>query len=210
MNFRKPMLALAATAALAGCATGPALRSDYDPAADFSRYRTYAYVQPLGTDKAGYSSLLTERLKSATRTQMEMRGYTYSEKSPDLLVNFGARVDTRTEVVPAPPMPYYGYRMGFYGPWAGWGWGNEVYQYQEGTINIDLVDARRKQMVWEGVAVSRVRNAEQLNSETAVAQLVSAIFSRYPFVAGSGQPLSPHGPSQPGAAGPAASPSSAR
>ncbi len=184
----KPIASLLAIAALGACASGPVLRSDHDPAADFSRYRTYGYVAQLGTDKAGYSSLLTERLKAATRTQMEMRGYSYSATSPDLLVNFSARVDSRTEVVPAPPMPYYGYRMGFYGPWAGWGWGNDVYQYQEGTLNIDLVDARRKQMVWEGVAVSRIRDADQVNNEAAIAQAVSAVFSRYPFVAGTAQP----------------------
>ena len=191
MNRLKPILAFSAIALVSGCTTGPTLRSDYDHAVDFSKYRSFAYVPQLGTDRAGYSSLLTERLRAATRDQMEMRGYTYSESSPDLLVNFNARVESRTEVVPAPPMPYYGYRMGFYGPWSGWGWGNDVYQYEEGTINVDLVDARRKQMVWEGVAISRVRDAEQAGSEESVRRAVAAIFSRYPFVSGSGGPTQP-------------------
>ena len=147
-------------ALLSACATGPSIRSDYDQKADFSRYRTFGYMSPLGTDNAGYSSLLTERLKDATRGQMEMRGYVYNTADPDLLINFNGKLQQKTQVTQAPPAigPYYGYRSGFYGGWPGYGWGDTVYQYTEGTLNIDLVDARRKQLVWEGVAVGEVRN----------------------------------------------------
>jgi len=68
-------------------------------------------MSPLGTDKAGYSTLLTERLKDATRGQMEMRGYVYSASNPDLLINFSGKLQQKTQVTEAPPpMPYYGYR----------------------------------------------------------------------------------------------------
>ena len=157
-------------ALLSACATGPSIRSDYDQKADFSRYRTFGYMSPLGTDKAGYSSLLTERLKDATRGQMEMRGYVYNTADPDLLINFNGKLQQKTQVTQAPPAigPYYGYRSGFYGGWPGYGWGDTVYQYTEGTLNIDLVDARRKQLVWEGVAVGEVRNPEMAASQQSV------------------------------------------
>lgn len=48
---------------LAACASEPRVRSDYDPQADFSRYQTFAFFSPAGTDKAGYGTLVTERLK---------------------------------------------------------------------------------------------------------------------------------------------------
>ncbi|MCD0504003.1 DUF4136 domain-containing protein [Bordetella petrii] len=183
-----PVLALASL--LSACASGPTVRSDYDHAADFARYRTFGFMSPLGTDKAGYSSLLTERLKTATRGQMEMRGYTYSEQAPDLLVNFNAKLQAKTEVTPAPG-PYYGYRAGFYGGWPGYGWGNDVYQYTEGTLNIDLVDARRKQLVWEGVSTGVVNNPEAATSTQNVEASVAQVFSRYPFRAGNGVPQQP-------------------
>ena len=115
-------------ALLSACATGPSIRSDYDQKADFSRYRTFGYMSPLGTDKAGYSSLLTERLKDATRGQMEMRGYVYNTADPDLLINFNGKLQQKTQVTQAPPAigPYYGYRSGFYGGWPGYGWGDTV------------------------------------------------------------------------------------
>lgn len=179
---------------LAACASSPAIKSDYDHQADFSRYRTFGYMSPLGTDKAGYSTLLTERLKDATRGQMEMRGYVYDAANPDLLVNFNGKLQQKTQVTEAPPPPmgpYYGYRSGFYGGWPGYGWGDTVYQYTEGTLNIDLVDARRKQMVWEGVAVGEVQNLDTATSSQNIDKAVAGIFAKYPFRAGVAAPQVP-------------------
>jgi hypothetical protein len=179
---------------LAACASSPAIKSDYDHQADFSRYRTFGYMSPLGTDKAGYSTLLTERLKDATRGQMEMRGYVYDAANPDLLVNFNGKLQQKTQVTEAPPPPmgpYYGYRSGFYGGWPGYGWGDTVYQYTEGTLNIDLVDARRKQMVWEGVAVGEVQNPDTATSSQNIDKAVAGIFAKYPFRAGVAAPQVP-------------------
>ena len=189
------MLASGSMAALlAACASGPTVKSDYDRQADFSRYRTFGYMSPLGTDKAGYSTLLTERLKDATRGQMEMRGYVYDAANPDLLVNFNGKLQQKTEVsqAPAPPMgPYYGYRSGFYGGWPGYGWNDTVYQYTEGTLNIDLVDPRRKQLVWEGVAVGEVRDPEAATSPQSIEKAVAQVFSQYPLRAGVAAPQLP-------------------
>lgn len=179
---------------LAACASSPAIKSDYDHQADFSRYRTFGYMSPLGTDKAGYSTLLTERLKDATRGQMEMRGYVYDAANPDLLVNFNGKLQQKTLVTEAPPPPmgpYYGYRSGFYGGWPGYGWGDTVYQYTEGTLNIDLVDARRKQMVWEGVAVGEVQNPDTATWSQNIDKAVAGIFAKYPFRAGVAAPQVP-------------------
>ncbi|MBV7486920.1 DUF4136 domain-containing protein [Bordetella sp. BOR01] len=176
--------ALAVASLLSACASGPTIRSDYDHGADFANYRSFGFMSPLGTDKAGYSSLLTERLKTATRSQMEMRGYTYDAQSPDLLINFNAKLQQKTEVTPAPPGPYYGYRAGFYGGWPGYGWGSDVYQYNEGTLNIDLIDAKRKQLVWEGVSAGIIDNVGAAASSPNVDNSVAQIFSRYPFRAG--------------------------
>lgn len=176
--------------AVASCASGPSVRSDFDAQANFAQYRTFAFADPLGTDKAGYSTLVTERLKTATRLQMEQRGYLFDEKSPDLLVNFLTQVSTKSEYVPPPPMPwgpnYYGYRMGFYGPWAGYQFGPEVIQYTQGVLNIDLIDAKKSQLVWEGVATTVINDLEQASSEAFISPLVADIFKRYPFLAGSG------------------------
>lgn len=176
---------------VSACASGPQVTSDYDRNADFAAYRTFAFFEPLGTDRAGYSTLVTERLKTLTRLQMEQRGYQFDAASPDLLVNFVAQSRVKTEYVPPPPMPwgpnYFGYRMGWYDPWVGYGFGSDMIQYTEGVLTIDLIDARRKQLVWEGVGRSVIDNVEQALSEQKLAPVVADIFARYPFLAGSNE-----------------------
>src|SRR5688572_18088147 len=69
--------------------TRPSRRALPGPAVvDLSSYRTFGYFKALGTDTHGYQSLVTQALKSATRAQMEARGYRYADVDPDLLLNF--------------------------------------------------------------------------------------------------------------------------
>jgi hypothetical protein len=76
-------------------------------------------------------------------------------------------------------MGYYGYRSGFYGGWGGYY--TNVDQYTEGTLNIDLVDAKHRQLVWEGVAVGRVTEKHRENREAAINTAVAEIFKKFPF-----------------------------
>jgi hypothetical protein len=64
-----------------------------------------------------------------------------------------------------------------------------VSEYTQGTFNIDLVDAKRKQLVWEAVGVGRVSDEALKNLEAGVKRGVPNYFSRYPFVAGSATPV---------------------
>lgn len=144
---------------LASCSTPINVRSDFDRAADFGSYRTFGYYSPLATDKAGYSTLATERFKRAVQNEMEKRGYTYDPKAPDLLVNFNANIEDKMRVTTvAQPVGrgWYGYRGGHYAAWPANSHQTHVDQYQQGTVNVDVVDARRQTLVWEGVAEGRV------------------------------------------------------
>lgn len=183
ISLTRKLLLLLIVAMATGCASSPVVTTDYDRNANFAAYRTFAFAQSLGTDTAGYETLVTHTLKAATRSQMEQRGYTYTETSPDLLINFNARLDKQLQVsqTPAMPMMYYGYRGGFYSNWNGYGNEVRVDQYVEGTLNIDIVDAARKQLVWEGVAVGRVNNKQREDRQAAINAVVAEIFSKYPF-----------------------------
>jgi hypothetical protein len=173
---------------LQGCATAPNVRSDYDKSADFGKFRTYNFVSRPSTDKAGYSSLTTQQLEAAVNAEMQRRGYTLSE-NPDLLINFSGKLRDKQDIV-STPGPYYGYRAGMYGAWPGYT--NDVYtvNYTEGTLNIDMVDAARKQMVWEGVGVGEVSKSDMQNREATINRAVADIFMKFPFRAGESQPIS--------------------
>jgi hypothetical protein len=173
-----------------GCATKPNIRADYDHSADFAKYRTFNFASPLSTDKLGYSSLVTQQLKSSVTAQMEQRGYKLDPSNPDLLVNFSGKLQEKQEIESAPG-PYYGYRSGFYGAWPGYAMGNEVYtvNYTEGTLNVDMVDASRMQMVWEGVIMGEIKKEHLQNREATIDKAVAQIFTKYPFQAGTAQPI---------------------
>ena len=101
---------------LTACASGPEIRRDTNPAANFAGYKTFGFYSPLATDNAGYETVFTARLKSATRRAMESRGYTYGEANPDLLVNSYANVQDKQEIRSAPVSAgYCGHRRGLYG-----------------------------------------------------------------------------------------------
>ena len=185
--FSRVAAALALTAALfaAGCATtsGPKTRIDYDRSADFSVYRTYGFPKETGTDRGGYSTLVTSYLKSAMSAQMEARGYKYSEEHPDLLVNFFMNTRERTEIRPdaraSVGYGYYGYRYGLYSAWPLYDQDRTV-TYKVGTLNIDIVDAEKKQLVWEGVAEGRVSEEELQNPKVAINAVVTELMRQYP------------------------------
>lgn len=178
---------LASALLLAACAaSGPTIKSDYDPTVDFSQYRTYNFFNPMGIENPNYSTIYGAIFREALSREMDSRGYVKSE-DPDLLLNVSARLQDKTKVTTyTDPYPagYYGYRRGFYDPWMGYGYGTSTHvsQYTEGTVNVDMVDARAKRMVWEGVGVGRIKEGRS-NEEIrqAINNGVSEMFASYPF-----------------------------
>lgn len=192
MKQRLPLLLLAVAALLlAACSSGPQIKADYDPSVDFSQYQTFNFYNPMGIENPNYSSILGQMFRDAITREMEKRGYTLAD-NPDLMMNVSAILEDKTKVTTYnDPMygGYYGYRRGFYDPWYGYGYGTSTHvsQYTEGTVNIDMVDAKAKRMVWEGIAVGRV-NEDRSNAEVreAINAGVLEMFSSYPFRAGQG------------------------
>lgn len=186
-------MVLGLAAAISGCASGRQVRSDYDPTVDFGQYRTYNFFSDAGPDDTSYQSFFSTYVTAAVKKEMDARGYVLSE-NPDLLVNFNAVLQDKTKVTTTPAMGggmgYYGYRGGFYDPWGGYGYAQETHvsQYTEGTFNIDLVDAKKKKLVWEAIGVGRVNEKLLENLEQRVNEAVPEYFAQFPFTAGSGTP----------------------
>ena len=177
---------------LAACATGPDVRTDYNPAVDFKQYESFGWVSELGTDRADYSTLTTNYFKDAVRGEMEQLGYSFTEQNPDLLVNFYASMRERTETRPtAHPYGtfgygYYGYRYGLYSPWPRYGfgfgpdYGYDTVRYTVGTANVDVIDADERQLIWEGVAEGRLTGEDLERPNQAIANAVNDIFEQFP------------------------------
>jgi len=191
--FRKlsGLVSLAVAALLiAGCASKPTIKTDYDHTIDFSQYKTYAFFNPMGIENPNYSSIYGSIFRDAISKEMESRGYTKSD-NPNLLINVSGRLQDKIRVTttsdPYMAGNYYGYRRGAYGAWGGYGYGTttNVSNYTEGTVNVDMVDRAQKRMVWEGVAVGRVKE-NKTNEETRknIHAGIQEMFAGYPFRAG--------------------------
>lgn len=186
---------LSAVSLLAGCApVQPMLRIDQDQRADFAAYRTYGYVDPAGTDVSGYSTLVTQHFKDAIDAEMSARGFRKVAGDPDLLVNFNAFTVEKADIhsTPGPFMEpglgYYGYRRGAYLGLGSAFYGPDIHtvRYHVGTANIEIIDARQKRALWEGVAEGRLSRDAMKHPQQAIGDAVRQLFTRFPGrVAGS-------------------------
>ena len=184
MRFVPPSLCLRTLAAAAivlisACSSSPAIHRDTNPNATCGSYKTFGFLSPLASDKFPYESLLTQHLKDAGRQAMEAKGYTFSASAPDLLLNFYVNIEARQDVRVTPGSPgyngyaggYYGYRTGYYRPY------NtatvETVNYKQGTLTIDLVDAKKKVLAWTATAEGRVSNSALKDPGPAIDTLVT-------------------------------------
>jgi Domain of unknown function (DUF4136) len=181
-------LTSAALLTLGGCASAPDVRVAMDRSADFTQYKTFAFASSLGTDRSGYQSIVSQELKASTQREMQARGMRLVAASPQLLVNFSAAIVDKTRVSTMPVFigmddgfGYYGYRRDFYSPWPMYIDQTVVTQYKEGTLNIDVVDAARKQLVWEGVVTDTVSQKDLQNLAASINEAVTAAFAQYPI-----------------------------
>lgn len=191
MKFIKYLVLLAALA-LAGCASSPTIRTETAPGVDFGAFRTFSFVSPLSTDRAGFHTLVSQQLVFSTRRELEVRGLEFvaDPAAADLLVNFHAHVAEQLRVRSTPDPwvgpTYWHHRRGFYDPWRGHSrWPShsrvEVDQITEGQLNVDIVDRRRNMLVWEGVASQRLMQRTMNDLGPAMDSAIHDMFRTFPL-----------------------------
>jgi hypothetical protein len=163
---------------ISGCAT-IRIDTDYDPAADFTRLRTYAW-QPHPTGAGGdpriNNDLLDARVRTAVDRVLQARGYQPSgEADPDFRVSYIVTVDTKTDIHTV-PVSYYG--------WGWWGFAaTETYvdRYEQGTLILDVIDASSNKLIWRGSAAARVvEDSTPAHRTQRVNEAVEKILERFP------------------------------
>ena len=184
MKFRNGVVVLLAIM-LTACGSAPRIETMQAPGADLTAYQSFAFVDPLGTDRAGYASLISQQLKFSTRRELELLGLNHVDEASeaDLLVNFHAHLDERirTRTVSDPYMgpTFYDYRYGFYSPWPAYTTHTEIQQYSEGTLVVDLIDARTNEMVWEGSARNTVTEKTRRDAALVIDDAVARMFKQF-------------------------------
>lgn len=168
----------------AGCA-GQQVTTDYSPATSFSQFRTFALVS--SPDTVAAQQLLDQRVRNAVQAQLASKGLTQADRQDaDLYVGYGMVDKTHKEI--------YTYRDGW-GWGGGWGWRSyrwgvawpmstqrRIDTYTDGTVVVNLIDAKTKQVVWQG-EVADVVNLPVGNPVHATKQIdgaVAKLFAKYP------------------------------
>ena len=154
--------------------------SDYERGTDFSQYKTYAFYKK-GIDRVEISDLDKRRILRAIDRELSAKGMVKSN-NPDMLVNIFTKSKERINVYNS---GYYGwypwyYGYGLYGPGYGFGYTN-VSTSTEGTLFIDLIDARRKELAWQGIGVGLLSYSKSVEKKEAMLnEFVTKIMMTYP------------------------------
>ncbi|KGO84789.1 lipoprotein [Flavobacterium rivuli WB 3.3-2 = DSM 21788] len=174
-------------AAVAASCSSIRVDADYDEAVDFTHYKTYGYLKD-GVDKAEISDLDKKRILKAVDAELQKKGFTKSEK-PDVLVNIFTKANKEVNINQGFGYGGYGYGGFGYGGWGpGWGWGgpwgygggyNAVSTHTEGTLYIDVIDASKKELVWQGVG-SGVLTQDRSKKQERINEFVAQIIAKFP------------------------------
>lgn len=157
--------------AFTSCATVQVV-TDYDKEANFGQYSTYAFFKP-GIDKAQISDLDKKRILRAIETQLTAKGMTKSEV-PFLLVSIFTKESERVDVY-----NNYGYGWGW-SPWYYGGNYSTVSTTPEGTLYIDLIDAKTNSLVWQGMGKAALIINDMEKKEARINEIVQEILAQYP------------------------------
>ena len=148
--------------------------SDYDQQVNFNQYKSFAFFKP-GIDKAEISDLDKKRILRAIEEEMLAKGFTKSEE-PDVLVSIFTKTNENINIY----QNRYGYGYGW--GWNPWYWGagaNTVTTTSEGTLYIDLIDAKSKELVWQGMGTAAL--AKEVNrKQERINEIVEKIMEKYP------------------------------
>lgn len=153
--------ALPALAALfaTSCASF-AVNADFDPTIDFGTYRTFAWgprdALPTGDPRFDNNPFFDNRTRAEVEAQLVDRGYAMAlQAQADLLVHYHIVIRERVDMYSVDRD--MGYQTGT---------DTAMREYEEGTLMIDLVDARTKRVIWRGWALSDMTGV--LNNQDAL------------------------------------------
>jgi hypothetical protein len=148
---------------------GQKVAVDWDHDADFSKYKTYAWIE---SQNPG-SELAAKRIVAAIESQLTARGLQKAQGGEaDLGVVYNVGAKERVSV--------QGYNYG-YGRYR-WGGGTVRYDtttYTEATAVVDLVDAKAHSLVWRGTASDTVSDNPEKNTKK-IEKAAEKMFKKYP------------------------------
>ena len=164
------LLFLSLTVSCASISSIYDVRHDYDKQVDFQSLKTYNWKTI--PENAYINSLDIERVKNAVNAGLQAKGLTMATDNPDFLIveHFGQKDKVQINSIGG-------------GYWdAGWGSGIiSSYEFEEGSLILDIVDTKSKKMIWHGAAKAVVDSADTPEKrEKLINEAVQEILKNFP------------------------------
>lgn len=184
---RTRMIAAIAFGTLALLAVGAAVAQDvrynFDKSTDFSKFKTYKWVQI--KDAAQVNSMVDQQIKQAVDAQLAAKGLSKTEgDNADLLIGYQGAIGQEKE------FSSYNSSWGYGAGWHGGGWyGGPSSGYTTGQtstiyigqIAVDMYDAPNKQLVWRGVVSKTLDTKAKPDKQTKnLNKAMTKLFKNYP------------------------------
>lgn len=169
-------LAIIVLGFLAGCSS-VSVTSDYDPAANFSSYKTFSiYDGVIKDSELEKAPLAKKRVLEAIRNEMQTKGLTEAEAAiADLIIYAHGGTTEKMNVTD------YGYG---YGGWWGpspYGRDIDVSYYTEASLVIDFVDNVKKELVWRGIGTGTIQQSGTPEErQQRIDEAIAKILGQYP------------------------------
>jgi hypothetical protein len=154
--------------ALAACSATHVM-TDYDPNAQFSAFHTFTLIER--EHAFTENPLVLQRTYDAIRAELSSKGFTYVSNLPqaDFAVDFTVGASDRLDV-----------RDPVSGGSGAWGNQVDVRLYREGTLAIDVYDARSRRPVWHGAAEKKLSSYDIEHSAELIRDTVTAVLADFP------------------------------
>ncbi len=158
------------------CATIYDVKYDYDKKTDFSQLKTYDWM--VVPDSVKMDDFVIVRIKEAVNAELHSKGLKLTSESPDFLIAQHTATKDKVQVND------WGYDYGPYRGYRGGYWGSRnvsTYNYEEGSLILDFVDAESKKLIWRGTAKAEIQNINSSEkSEQLINKAVKKILEKYP------------------------------
>jgi hypothetical protein len=175
MKCRAVSALLFGFAVLVGCGPTLQVKTDFDHAATFGQYRSFQMGEGKVIEKGTVTenTIVKDRIDVAVKNGLATRGLVQAPDHADLIARFAVGVRSVKELEGVG----YPVAIGMWGAYPNDYW---IVDHPEGTLVIDLVDARSQKLVWRAYCVA---DGSGMSDPAFIQKTVTQAFEHYPPIA---------------------------
>ncbi len=167
---------------IASCSSSSKVKYDYDPEVNFASLKTFDWMKQPASSGGGVkaalarNTLLDKRIKNAVNRELAVKGLKQDSSNPDFVIAYHVGVEDKINIQD------WGYSYAVRGRY--WGVRTrdvQVHQYKEGTLILDFVDAKTKELLWRatGSGVAK-ENPTPAEVEKSINKAIAKFLENFP------------------------------